>query len=132
MMRIKPRASRIVTSAITASLLVQSLGCSLFVSDMQMIEITASDPRAEIVVDNRVVGTGTASVELSKRSSHVVMAKLGDRVGTAQVRQTISTTGILDLVGGFIILVPFLGVLGGGFNKLDPESVVVPLPQSVR
>jgi hypothetical protein len=101
-------------------------GCSLFVSRHQAVTITASDPNGRIIVDGAEVGTGSATPMLDRTRSHGVLVKTADgRNGAAAIGKRISTTGVLDIVGGCIFLVPFLGVFGPGFWELDPEQVVV-------
>ena len=109
-------------------------GCSMFANSRQSVVISASDPRAQIVVDGGAVGTGTTTVELERNKSHAVMAKVDDRVGTAQIGTKISSTGMLDIVGGCLWLVPFIGVTAPGFHDLDTTNVniaVPPAPASV-
>jgi hypothetical protein len=65
---------------------------------------------------------------LKKNKGHVVVARVGDRAGTAIIDKSISTTGVLDIVGGLLILIPFLGVVSPGFWTLEPETVVVAIP----
>jgi len=43
------------------------------------------------------------------------------RVARARLRKGVSTTGIIDVVGGVFFLIPFLGILGPGFWSLDPD-----------
>jgi hypothetical protein len=57
------------------------------------------------------------------------MAKIGDRVATYSIGTSISTTGVLDIVGGVLFLIPLIGVAGPGFWTLDPQNVTVVLPQ---
>ena len=113
--------------AVSAALLANS-GCSLFVPQKQAVHITASDPLAAIMVDGEFVGTGSAAVQLQRNRSHTVVAQVGARQGAGVINTRISTAGVLDIVGGFIFLVPFLGLLGPGFWDLTPEelSVIVP------
>ena len=122
------RASSFLMLLLAALLPFLATGCSLFVSSMQPVTISASDPAAEILVDGSVVGKGTVVTELSRKKSHSVLARVGDRAGTAHIGRRISSTGVLDLVGGFLLLVPFLGVLGPGFWELDPDTLTVPIP----
>ncbi len=57
------------------------------------------------------------------------MAKTSDnRAGVATIGTKISTTGVLDLVGGILILVPFLGLLSSGFWSLDTDQVAIAVP----
>jgi NADPH-dependent curcumin reductase CurA len=119
----------LLVSLLVLSMAVLVPGCSLFTGDRQAVRITASDPQAKIMVDGAAVGTGTAAVELKRNRSHTVIAQAGSRQGAATINKRISTTGVLDLVGGCIFLVPFLGVLGAGFWQLEPEDVAVIIPQ---
>jgi len=48
---------------------------------------------------------------------------------TRTVNKKISTTGILDIIGGFIILVPFLGFLSAGAWDLETHMVNVVLAE---
>ncbi len=100
-------------------------GCSLFVPKHQAITITASDPEAQLFVDGQPVGTGTTAVQLERNKSHTVTAKTATKSGAAALNKRISGVGIVDLVAGCFLLVPFLGVLGPGFWELEPENVQV-------
>jgi hypothetical protein len=95
---------------------------------MQPVSIQASDPRAELYVDGQHVGTGATTVQVKRNRSHAFMAKLGDRTATASLGKSVSTTGVLDIVGGFFFLVPFIGVVTPGFWELDSETVMLGLP----
>lgn len=114
-------------AAVLAALQVSS--CSLFVSSMQPVAITASDPTAQIYVDGSPVGTGTVTQDLKRNRGHSIMAKTSDnRAGTAIVGTKISTTGILDIVGGVLWVVPFVGLLSPGFWSLDTDEVAIAIP----
>ena len=103
-------------------------GCSLTVPSRQNVTITASHPRAQISVDGAPVGEGSVTVPLKRNTSHAVMAKVGDAAGTAQIGTKISTTGMLDIAGGVLFLVPFIGIASPGFHELDTTSVYVAIP----
>ena len=100
--------------------------CSAFKPSTQSVAITASEANAEIFIDGQSKGTGTVTAELQRNKSHAVMARVGDRVGTATIGTKMAVTGILDIVGGVFFLIPlvFFGSVVGiveGF-KLIPES----------
>jgi hypothetical protein len=108
---------------------IQVSSCSLFVSSMQPVAITASDPTAQIFVDGSPVGTGTVTQDLKRDRGHAFMAKTSDnRAGTATIGTKISTTGVLDIVGGFFLLVPFIGLVSPGFWSLDTDQVAIAIP----
>ena len=108
--------------------LVLTPGCSMFATSKQAVVISASDPSAEIFVNGQMVGTGTATVDLERNRSHAVLAKVGDRAGAAQIGTKISTLGALDIIGGFLFLLPFLGIAGPGFRDLDTTMVTIAIP----
>jgi hypothetical protein len=103
-------------------------GCSLFAPSNQMLTISASEPDAEIIVDGQPVGRGSASVSVRRNLSHSIMARVGERTGHAGVGTTISTTGVLDIIGGCLFLLPLLGILGPGFHSLERDTISVYVP----
>ena len=118
---------RFVSSCLVLSVALFS-SCSLFAPSTQAVTMTATDPAAEIFVDGNSVGRGSASVQLRRNQSHTVMARVGDRVGTASIGTTVSATGVLDIIGGIFFLFPFLGLAGPGFWSLDPNAVTIAVP----
>ncbi|MDZ7379335.1 MAG: hypothetical protein ONB06_08310, partial [candidate division KSB1 bacterium] len=118
------RAKTVVIMTSYCALLLQ-VGCSFMEPATQMIAIHASDPDAEISVDGRAVGRGTATVSLQRKRSHTVTARVGERAGSATIDRRVSTMGMLDLVGGVVLVVLWMGVLGVGFWGLGEEGVVV-------
>ena len=126
------RACRLVRVPVAALLIgvlvISTPGCSLFAGSRATLTVTASEPHAEIWIDGAMYGTGTVQAEVARDRPHSVMAKVGDRVGTRTVQRTISTTGVLDVIGGFLFLFPFLGILGAGFWDPEEEHVTVVVP----
>jgi len=104
--------------------------CSLFVRETnQPVVITTSDPNAQIFVDGVPVGVGTATTEMKRDEGHAILAKTPDnRASTGIVGTKISTTGVLDIIGGCIFLLPFLGMLSSGFYTLDTNHVAIAIP----
>lgn len=104
--------------------------CSLASSSTQSIVIMPSHASAEVYVDGNLRGTGPQTVELSKKRNHSVMAKCGNSAGAASIERNLSTTGLLDIIGGFLILLPFIGLTAAGAWELSPTTVSVPVPDS--
>ncbi len=102
--------------------------CSLFAPSTQSVAITATDPAAEIFINGSLAGKGAATVDLRRNKSHAILAKVGDRAGTATIGNSISTTGVLDIVGGLFFLVPLIGIAGPGFWSLDNTEIVIAIP----
>jgi hypothetical protein len=123
------RRSNWFRSATAVLAAIQVSSCSFFVSSVQPVAITTSDPSAQIFMDGAPVGVGTATEDLKRDRGHAVMAKTSDnRAGTAVIESHFSRTGILDIVGGCIFLVPFLGLLAPGSRSLDTDQVAIAIP----
>ena len=103
-------------------------GCSAFKPATQSVIITASDTSAEIFINAEPKGVGTVTAELRRNKSHAIMAKVGDRVGTATIGTSVSATGILDIVGGLFWLVPLIGIVTPGFYDLDQTTFMIAIP----
>jgi len=119
---------RRVSCAVVLAASLASSSCSLFVRSTQPVVITPSDPQAEVYVDGNLVGKGVTTVALKRNRPHAFMAKVGDRTGTASTTYGVSTTGVVDIIGGVLWLVPFLGVLGPGFYELDQDQIHIAIP----
>ena len=125
-MRFATRSIRLVVVLLVVSGILCTPGCSLFVPRQQAVTIRSTDPNADIFVDGVNVGKGTIGMTLDRTQSHTVTAKAADgKAGAAAINKKVSALGVLDIVGGCLFLVPFLGVLGPGFWELDPQAVTV-------
>lgn len=118
---------RIIAAALILPFLSLT-GCSLAVGSRQSINIMPSHPRADVYVDGNLVGKGPQNVSMSKSSSHSIMAKCGGSAGTGIIDRSLSTTGMLDLIGGLLILFPLLGLISAGAWKLNPTTLSVAIP----
>lgn len=77
------------------------------------------------MIDGITHGKGQTVVTLPKKRSAVIIVENGQKRGYAQLHSELSTTGVLDIVGGCLILLPFLGFLSGGAWTLDKDSIYV-------
>ena len=55
-------------------------------------------------------------------------ATCGSSTGISHVRRSISSRGIIDIIGAVIAILPIVGLLAPGFYDLRPETVVVVIP----
>jgi hypothetical protein len=113
---------------LVASFIVFVPGCSFLVPAKQELTIVPSDEQAEVFVNGEKVGQGRTVVKVKRGKDYAVLARVGDRAGTATVTRKISGAAIADIIGGCIILVPFLGIFSPGFWQLDPSAVTVVVP----
>lgn len=73
-------------------------------------------------------GKGQVITELKRNDHHTVTAKVGERTGSATIGKTISTTGVLDIIGTCIFIIPVIGIFQAGFYDLEPTTVSVAVP----
>jgi len=124
------RFSQRFLAAISIIAFTNLTACSFASPPNQNITISPSHPRAEVSVDGRVIGRGVQQVNLSKRREHSVLAKCGNSSGVATIDRSLSGTGIADIIGGVIFLLPFLGFFSPGSFKLSPSTVAVGIPDT--
>lgn len=122
--------ARRVAAATAVGLAIGVSGCSLGAAKSESINIIPSTPKADVYVDGNLVGTGSQAVMLSRGQAHSVMVKCGDSAGTGSIDRKISGTGIADIIGGLIILIPFIGLAADGAYDLSPNTLTVAVPDA--
>lgn len=104
---------------------VQS-GCSMVVPGKQRFTVTASEPDAKVYINGEYVGKGNVQTRVRRNQDvSVLVKKEGFEPVTRSVGTDFSMAGILDIVGGFIILVPWLGLLFPGARALEQTNLAV-------
>jgi hypothetical protein len=121
------KMNRIIAAAIALPFLSLT-SCSLVSPTHQTINIIPSHERADVYVDGEFQGKGTQAIMLEKASAHGILVKCGGSSGVGTVRRKLSTTGILDIIGGALFLVPLFGLFAPGAWRLSPDNLVVVIP----
>jgi|HubBroStandDraft_5_1064220.scaffolds.fasta_scaffold40168_3 hypothetical protein len=104
-------------------------GCSAFQPKQQSVTIIAPDEGATIYVDNSPVGKSPVTIMLDRNKTYAVSASSG---GTASIGRKISGTGVLDIVGTCLFIIPVIGLFTPGFWELDPTTVRIPAAAASR
>lgn len=119
---------RVIGALLIASVgLVQS-GCSMVVPGKQRFSVTASESDAKIYVNGDYAGKGNVQTRVPRnRDVSVLVKKEGYLPVSKSIGTDFSITGILDIVGGCIILIPWLGLLFPGARSLEQTNVAVVL-----
>jgi hypothetical protein len=99
-------------------------GCSLLAPGRTNLTVVATEPNAQIYINGQFAGQGTGTMQVPTNQSATVMAKKdGFFPATQTVGTRMSTTGVLDIIGGCIFLIPFFGLLSAGSSKLETNIV---------
>lgn len=115
---------RLISSMLILTIICSS--CSAFRSSTQVISITTDQPDAKIYVNGSLVGQGTASAPVKRNQNVQIMAKKEGYVTTQRtIGKSLNTTGILDIVGGVLVLFPLFGLLAPGAYSLDEENISI-------
>lgn len=108
------------------AMLFNLAGCSSFRSSTQTMTVTTDQPGTEIYVNGAMVGTGTASAVVKRNENVQLMAKKDGYVTIQRsIGNSMNTTGVLDIIGGVLMLFPLLGLLAAGSHSLDETNVNV-------
>lgn len=120
---------RKIAILLCGTVLLSQAGCSLFASGTTNVVIS-SHPEAEIFFDGQRVGKGTARVLAKRDMSHVCEARLDGKTAMLGIGHSLGTNGVLDIIGGFFWLIPFVGLASPGAYKLDQEVVTLHLERT--
>jgi hypothetical protein len=115
---------------ITIAAIVFLSGCSFLMPWNQDLTVNAKPDEAQIFINGEAEGKGkiTTSVPRNEPSeilvTHPDYANTNRRVGT-----TLSATGTADLVGGYILLLPAIGLLSPGAWHLEQDTMTIVLEE---
>ena len=105
-----------------AVVLLLMTSCSLFSSHTQMVHVYSEPSGATVRYEGRNYVT-PFSVEVPRNRSFDCEVRMeGYEKEHLSSYTTLSSTGILDLIGGCIILFPWLGFLSPGAMELQKSS----------
>ena len=123
-----PGAARIARDigilTIAALVLIHGTACSLVAPRMQSISVTSDPAGARVTVNGMSAGVTPTQYKIKKNEeASIVVGKDGYETATRLTSTTLSTIGIVDIIGGCIFLLPFLGLLAPGAWKQEPSNV---------
>ena len=109
---------------IIVSVVFTQSGCSMLRGGQQNLGITTNLSDSEIYVNGQFMGKGNLTTRVPRNQSVSIMAKReGYYPTTRDIGTKMSSTGILDIIGGCIILIPFIGLLFPGSKDLTSDNV---------
>lgn len=112
--------------ALVLSLSLPFSGCSMFRSPTEEITVTTDQPDTQIFINGMMAGTGIAKKRVPRNKTVSILAKKDGFISMQKsVGKSLSNTGILDIIGGAIVLFPFFGLLAPGAFSLDQNHVSI-------
>jgi hypothetical protein len=118
-----------ITTFCISALLSLTMGCSCFVPSHQTVSVSVIEPpHARVWINGTYQGEAPVQVSLIRnRTFGVIVRKEGFQTSTQTVEYHLNTTGILDVVGTCIFLVPVIGIMTAGSHSLDETTLVLNL-----
>ena len=103
--------------------------CSCFTGTRQKVTVMTNVPTAEIYANGERVGQGTTAEFRVKRNKNVQIMVKADGYYPAykSIDTQLSATGILDIIGIFFFIIPFVGLLTPGSKTLEQNNVAIEL-----
>lgn len=100
---------------------MSTTGCSMMNSGQQRITVISDPQGAMVQVNGSMVGRTPVTAEINRKETAVVMVrKDGYYPATRTTNRRLSMTGVLDILGGLMFLVPFIGLASDGAWEQDP------------
>ncbi len=124
-----PKKMKTSANLSMAILLSLAVGCSAFKPSHQTLTVEVTDPpHAGVWMNTKYVGEAPVHVSVIRdHNVDVVVKKDGFQPATRTVKYHVNATGVLDIMGAWLFLVPFIGVIAPGHDSLDDTLVVVQL-----
>ena len=112
---------KFVRAASSVVLVLAIAGCSVFAPQNQTITISGEPASAAVMVNGNHVTVPATMLVKRNQNINIVVSKKGYRTHMMSGGFSLSTFGILDIIGGCIFLVPFVGLLTPGAYTLDQD-----------
>jgi len=104
------------------------MGCSLFGSWKQTVTVSSDPPEARVILNGASIGTTPLQHEVKRRGDlFLEIQKPGYKSQYRTTSRRLSTLGILDVIGGAIFLLPFLGLISPAAWEQDPSAFGITL-----
>lgn len=117
-----------IALALVASLSISTVGCSFFGPRLQMITISSDPIGADVFINGEHVGKSPVRQEVARSPELLVEVRAeGYEVGYRKANRSLSSLGIADMIGGWLLLLPFLGLLAPAAWEHQPNAFGIEL-----
>ena len=123
--------NRILSVIMVICLAITTSGCSFFVGSTQKFSVNSTEPDSQIFINGSLIGNGSVQTMVRRDQSVSVMVKKdGYYPSSRDIGTKMSSTAILDIIGGCFFLIPFIGLAAPGAHDLDQDSVSIVLQKA--
>ncbi len=107
---------------------ISMTGCSLFGPRMQTVTVSSDPTGAKVLINGESVGSSPLRHQVHRSDDLLVEVRApGFQHGYRTSHRALSTLGLVDLIGGCIILFPFFGLLSSAAWEHEPASFGITL-----
>lgn len=108
------------------ALSILTSGCSAFVPKTQAVNVSCSEADATMQINGGQTYPGQVRVDAQRdKPLSIACYKQGYYPAQKSVHSSLSGTGIADLLGSFIFILPIIGFFSPGAWDLDENEVTV-------
>ncbi len=99
-------------------------GCSLFGGSSQNFAVSSDPVGATVRINGQQVGVTPLQQQVSRRGDLLIeVEKAGYKSQFRQTSRKLSSLGIIDVVGGAVLLLPLIGLIAPGAWEQDPAAM---------
>ena len=101
-------------------------GCSLFNWTDTPLHVQTSESDAQIYINGDYIGKGEIQTRVPRHKYvSVVVKKKGFKTVEQELAYTPGTVGAIDIIGGFIWYVPYIGLFFPGAYALAEDDITI-------
>jgi PEGA domain len=99
-------------------------GCSFFGGSSQNFAVSSDPMGATVRINGQEVGVTPLQHQVSRRGDLLVeVGKAGYKSQFRQTSRKLSSLGIVDVIGGAVLLLPLIGLIAPGAWEQDPAAI---------
>lgn len=102
-------------------------GCSLFRPHTQPVSISCSEPGVKAVINGNPYELPARLEVKRNKPLKIECYKKGFEPAYRTYQPSLNTTGFLDVLGGAVFLVPFIGLASPGAWSLNEQDIYIQL-----
>lgn len=124
---------QIVARFLIVVMTLASCSCSYLGHRTQPLAVKSNPDGAMVFINGNLAGTTPYETRINRgRTVTIVLRKEGYYPATVTTSGDLSTLGVIDTIGGMILLLPFIGLFSSGAYRQQPDVWSVTLVETSR